>query len=360
MERTDIIDSETFQWLRFVLDPSRPMPDVQDWRGLLNFAKQQAVVGICSPTRFEDSQLEQRVLVEWFGIVRMVSARNRRLNEQVVLLVEKLKASGLHCCILKGQGNATMYPNPDLRMPGDIDVWVDADKEVLLEYVKHLYPNEEETFKHIKFPVFKDTPVDLHYTPLRFSHPGHNKRLQRWIAENKDGQMTHFVKLPQIDMDIAIPTAAFNAVYQLGHILIHIADEGIGLRQFVDYYYVLKKLGSAEPKQRDAIRDTWKRLGMMRLARAVMWIERQVLGLPKEYALVVPDEKRGDLLLEVILEGGNFGKYSSRWSYDKYGRFVQKVVKVWHLVKVSSCFPGEAFSRMMKKVWMASKMLVGG
>ena len=129
---------------------------------------------------------------------------------------------------------------------------------------------------------------------------------------------------------------------------------------FLFYYYVLKQLGSAEPKQRDAIRDTWKRLGMMRLARAVMWIERQVLGLPKEFALVVPDEKRGILLLEDILEGGNFGKYSSRWSYGKYGRFVQKVVKVWHLVKVSSCFPGEAFSRMMKKVWMANRMLVRG
>ena len=126
MERTDIINNEKFQWLRFVLDPSRPMPDVQDWQEMLAFAKHQAVVGICSPMRFEGLQLDQRVLVEWFGLVRFVSARNEILNEQVVVLVERLKESGLACCVLKGQGNAAMYPNPDLRQPGDIDVWVEG------------------------------------------------------------------------------------------------------------------------------------------------------------------------------------------------------------------------------------------
>ena len=38
-----------------------------------------------------------------------------------------LREDGLRCCILKGQGNALMYPNPYSRTPGDIDVWIDAD-----------------------------------------------------------------------------------------------------------------------------------------------------------------------------------------------------------------------------------------
>ena len=99
-----------------------------------------------------------------------------------------------------------MYPDAGLRSPGDIDVWVDTDRITLLEYVKTLFPEEEETFKHIKLPVFNGIDVDLHYTPLKFYHPIHNKRLQQWIQENKEEQMTHFVRLPNTDIDVAIPT----------------------------------------------------------------------------------------------------------------------------------------------------------
>ena len=36
-----------------------------------------------------------------------------------------------------------------------------------------------------------------------------------------------------------IPTVEFNIIFQLTHIYSHLMNEGIGLRQLVDYYYVL-------------------------------------------------------------------------------------------------------------------------
>ena len=39
--------------------------------------------------------------------------------------------------------------------------------------------------------------------------------------------------------EIAIPTVEFNLIFQLTHIYAHLMNEGIGLRQLLDYYYVL-------------------------------------------------------------------------------------------------------------------------
>ena len=343
MGQTDYQQDGRLQWLRFVLHPTSPRPEVRDWAGLYKFARKQALVGLCSPTRFEGELPPKELLLEWYATESATRARNAVLNRRAVELTERLRADGMACCILKGQGNARMYPDPGLRMSGDIDVWVDADKEKLREYVKKQFPDAEEGLKHIKFPVFEDVEVDVHDTPLKLYHPGLNRRLQRWLEENKPAQMAHKVRLPGTDTDVAVPTAAFNAVYQLGHILIHLIDEGIGLRQIVDYFYVLRELGDAGAEQLEAVRRTWRRLGLLRMARAVMWVEKEILGLEDEYLPVPPSARAGRLLAHDILDGGNFGRHSSRQQFRRHGRVAKVADGVWHLLRLSTLVPGEAF-----------------
>ena len=162
--------------------------------------------------------------------------------------------------------------------------------------------------------------------------------------------MSHFVRLDNTSNDIAIPTVAFNAVYQLGHIMIHIEDEGVGLRQFVDYYFVLKNLYGTDSKIKERIRQMWKKTGMLRLARAVMWIEKEMLGLPETFLLVDPNERLGRLLAKDILEGGNFGHFGRRQKLWEQGFFIKRFSDTWHLIRLSSCFPGDAFYRLCYKV----------
>ena len=54
----------------------------------------------------------------------------------------------------------------------------------------------------------------------------------------KEEQFSHRVMLGE-QGEIAIPTVEFNLIFQLTHIFSHLMNEGIGLRQLVDYYYVL-------------------------------------------------------------------------------------------------------------------------
>lgn len=356
METTDYQKDERLQWLRYVLEPSGTMPAVSDWQGLLDFAIKQALTGICMPLHCREN-IDKVLLIKWIRACLRIENRNKLLNKQSARLYAKLKKEGLRCCILKGQGNAMMYPNPLMRGAGDIDVWVDATEEELLTFVKSVFPNEKESFKHIKFPVFKNTEVDMHYVPLKMYHPTNNRRLQTWIEQKKEEQMTHYVRLDGTETDIAIPTVAFNAVYQLGHILIHVEDKGIGLRQMVDYYYLLRLVGSLGDAEKAEIVETWKLVGLRKLAGAVMWVEKELLGLPEQFLLVEPDEKTGRLLAEDIMEGGNFGQHSSRENYRIHGRYAKKCADVWHLVKLSVCFPREAFFKIISKVGTGERII---
>ena len=58
----------------------------------------------------------------WMAKAQQIRRQNRKVNTVASKLFSMLRKDGLRCCVLKGQGNALMYPNPYSRTPGDIDV----------------------------------------------------------------------------------------------------------------------------------------------------------------------------------------------------------------------------------------------
>ncbi len=325
---------------------------VKDWPVLIAFAEKQALTGICLPEKCPDN-LSKDLLLQWIGQVQLIEQQNKLLNKRVEQISEKLEQDGFQCCLLKGQGNAEMYSNPLRRCSGDIDVWIDADEETVYQYVKRVYPDAEVSYKHIHFPVFEDALVDVHVTPLKFYSGLYQKRLQRWIEQNKEEQFKHRIRLAETSRNICVPSRQFNVVYQLGHMLIHLFDEGLGLRQVVDYFYVLKGLDISR-KEREELILTLKSLGMYRFAQAIMWVESSVLGLPAERCVVKPKERRGKRLLEDILEGGNFGHHSERYN-GKTGFYYRGFMEAWRDVTLLSMAPREGIARLASKMGTAVK-----
>ena len=139
----------------------------------------------------------------------------------------------------KGQGNALMYPNPYSRTPGDIDVWIDASRERIMEYAQKKFElGDEIRLQHLETSL-DGVPVELHFFPCSMNNPIYHARLQKWFRRYADLQCSHIVGLPDGAGDIAIPTTAFNVIYQLTHLYHHFFDEGIGMRQIIDYYHVV-------------------------------------------------------------------------------------------------------------------------
>ena len=220
-----------------------------DWRQLYNFASRQALLGFCFDgierlTKEFSEELKQNsigrdLLMTWMGASQQIHRQNMKVNAVAGKLYSKFREDGLRCCILKGQGNALMYPNPYSRTPGDIDVWMNASRENITEYAKtHFEIGDDIRFHHLE-TSFDGVPVELHSFPGIMNNPIYNARLQKWFKRNVDLQCSNVVSLPDGIGEIAIPTTAFNVVYQLTHLYHHFFDEGIGMRQIIDYFLVV-------------------------------------------------------------------------------------------------------------------------
>ena len=220
-----------------------------DWRQLYNFASRQALLGFCfdgierlTKEFFEElkqNPMGRDLLMTWMGAAQQIRRQNMKVNAVARKLYLKFREDGLRCCILKGQGNALMYPNPYSRTPGDIDVWVNASREDITDYAKtHFEIGDDIRFHHLE-TSFDGVPVELHFFPCIMNNSIYNARLQKWFKRNADLQCSNVVSLPDGIGEIAIPTTAFNVVYQLTHLYHHFFDEGIGMRQIIDYFLVV-------------------------------------------------------------------------------------------------------------------------
>ena len=183
--------------------------------------------------------MEKELLLQWMAESQMLEKANVRLNDTAIQVSEWFRKKGFRTCILKGQGNALMYPNPYSRTPGDIDVWIHASRERIIEYASKKFELEDDIrLQHLETSL-DGVPVELHFFPCSMNNPIYHARLQKWFRRNADLQCSHIVGLPDGAGDIAIPTTAFNVIYQLMHLYHHFFDEGIGMRQIIDYFLVV-------------------------------------------------------------------------------------------------------------------------
>ena len=241
-----------FAFLRYCLGYKGDMSSVvtgMDWQELYSFASKQALQGLCFegierlgeeyPEKLKQNPIGRELLMTWMGKAQQIRRQNRKVNTVASKLFSMLREDGMRCCVLKGQGNALMYPNPYSRTPGDIDVWIDASRERIMEYAQNKFELEDDIrLQHLETSL-DGVPVELHFFPCSMNNPIYHARLQKWFRRNADLQCSHIVGLPDGAGDIAIPTTAFNVVYQLTHLYHHFFDEGIGMRQIIDYFLVV-------------------------------------------------------------------------------------------------------------------------
>ena len=241
-----------FAFLRYCLGYKGDMSRVitgMDWQELYSFASKQALLGLCFdgierlgkeyPEELKQNPIERELLMTWMGAAQQIRRQNMKVNAVASKLFSMLREDGMRCCVLKGQGNALMYPNPYSRTPGDIDVWIDASRERIMEYAQKKFELEDDIrLQHLETSL-DGVPVELHFFPCSMNNPIYHARLQKWFRRNADLQCSHIVGLPDGAGDIAIPTTAFNVVYQLTHLYHHFFDEGIGMRQIIDYFLVV-------------------------------------------------------------------------------------------------------------------------
>ena len=233
-----------FDFLRFCIGSAKEIPDSLkevDWKELYAIAQKQALLGVLfHGIRQLPKELapEQKLLMQWMVMAEQIRKQNIRLFQDSVKVCQNFENEGFANCILKGQGNALLYPDPYMRTPGDIDIYLSGGRRKIMKYVDQVCPNQVMRYHHVDFPVMK-TAIEVHFTPSYIFCPIHNRRMQKWFEEVMGEQCNHRVSLPDGYGEIHVPTASFNVIYILSHLYRHIFTEGIGLRQLLDYYYVV-------------------------------------------------------------------------------------------------------------------------
>lgn len=359
-------------------------PSAKQWAELFALSKKQALVAVAfhgmSLLKGRANEvtdcgrslgIDEMTYLKWLGLTAKVAQRNKVMNEECVKLSSLLKHDGFHSCILKGQSNLVYYPKElrECRTPGDIDVLFRSMEEpdaidLPIRYCQERASLLEEdaphvTYHHADLAWEGPTDVEGHYRATFLCSPLRNMRLQHWLEEKMPWGVSD-AKIGECVFPVA--PVSYNAIYQLLHIYKHLFEEGIGLRQLLDYYFVLRALhieqGSfadrtqsmaqwaegmgVAVKSNEEIMHTLSRFGMKKFAGAVMYViaivfdsevkseELKVKSSPAcedttmvsmenwqecwPWMICEPNEKEGKFLLNEILQAGNFGQYDERIS----------------------------------------------
>ena len=346
-----------FDFLQFCIGSVEKIPisiKDADWKVLYVIAKKQALIGVLFhgiKQLPKELAPDADLLFKWMGIAQKIRQQNIRLFIDSAKVSNNFKQLGFRNCILKGQGNALLYPDPYMRTPGDIDIYLAGGRNRVMQYINKVCPNQVMRYHHVDFPVMK-TAIEAHFTPSYMFFPVHNRRMQKWFKEVMDLQCSNVVTLPDGYGEITVPTMNFNVIYILSHLYRHLFTEGIGLRQLIDYYYVV--ISDELLVIRDTLHRELKYLGLWKFAGAVMYVLHETLGLPEEKMIAPVDVNEGRFLLAEIMQGGNFGQYDTRLGSKedegKLHRYLRMSLRNLRFVKH---YPTEALSEPLFRTWFA-------
>lgn len=360
-------------------------PTAAEWQELYATAKKQSLVGVCfagvQKLPLQRQEPPEMLYLTWMGMAAKIQQRNEVVNRRCVELQEKLAKDGMRSSILKGQGVGALYmcgglnglngSNGDssnlsnisnssntsslslLRQSGDIDAWMDAPRDEVIAYVKRVCPNEDVDIssKHIEFRLFEETEVEAHFVPAATKTPFIGSRVKAYYDSEKARQMEHWVMLAS-GQEIVAPTDDFQAIHILQHAFGHFLFEGIGLRQLMDYYFVMQQPFTEDEKA--CIVKTMKGFGMYRFARGVAYILREVFGDTKCFIPV--DESLGKRILKSVMEEGNFGKHDEKRDGKRmdssWYRFWYHNIRMWKYVDMAPwTIVMSPFMRIHEYVW---------
>lgn len=328
-------------FIQFSLNESRPIPkncDKIDWQDFYKFCLYHSIPGVVLyGLEKANLRIPPSILYEWIGTVEFVKKQNALVNKGSVAVTKWWEEKGCRSVILKGQANSLMFPHPELRSPGDIDIWVDDTIINTIKTVLSQYPDAHYSLHHIKMPIFKDLSVEVHYRPIYLINWFHDKKLQKYVKSVEDLQFTHKEVLD--GHTIGSLTDDFNVVYQLLHMYAHFFSTRNNFKQFVDYYYLLKR--DIPENEKKAVVALMSELKILKYAQGMMWVMRYVLGLEEKFLIVEPSESVGKAILRESL---HYGKFSSKKLVYVMQRFIANI-------RLARLFPSQVLISPLFLVW---------
>lgn len=309
-----------------------------EWERVFTLARQQTVTGIAFrglDYLSEEAAPPMGLMAKWMAHADRIEQSNRVMNETVAKLYGYFASAGVEAVLQKGQGVAAMYPEPLLRECGDIDLYFPGHDGVsdplagIDGAIRERQPDDSWVY------VVDGIIVEHHADMVDIQSPRAKRYVKRLIEEKG------FEKVVTGDgVEVLVPAPEVNLLLLSSHILKHAFGVGIGLRQFCDYA-VARRYYEGRVNEEE-MREIWRMTGLEK------WEEllEEFIGrfLDSDCALARNDnedlqndkcrserseesfyKKKTDVLLDIVLKGGNFGVYSKDRENVPRARWARKV-----------------------------------
>lgn len=302
-----------------------------DFGALFQLAREQSVVGLLAAglESVEKSRVPQSVRRDFLQQVLMLESKNRQMNDVVKDLMGTFSKAGITACLVKGQGIAQCYERPAWRAMGDVDLMLDYEnyekaKPVLARWAGQA--GKEGSGKH--FEVHPDPfEIEIHGSFYTGLHPELDARLD---VLKEEAFARKAFRPWAVDSQVLLLAPEYDAIYVFSHILHHFFQGGIGLRQLCDWCRLLWTFRSSfdctalEQRLRYlSLLSEWKVFG----AFAVAYLGMPASAMPL-YDARHPYRCKTRLLLNYILEVGNFGHNRDVSYYRKYPYLIRKGISL--------------------------------
>ncbi|MBQ9668624.1 MAG: nucleotidyltransferase family protein [Prevotella sp.] len=270
---------------------------------LIRLADKQAVAGLIIDLLIrKDVRMEQQTLFDAIGYLERIKHENEQMNREVAMFARLMAETGTDYLVVKGQTLAALYPNPNIRMPGDIDFLI-YDYLYVSNILKknwgvelpHQMVEKEFAFTHSK------ALYELHSYLIDFGSNKHKRYWEKKLSES----ISSVINIGGEDVKIMEPT--LYAAYIFIHLFFHFVKEGLGLRHLCDWAIMMHHYKDEIDKV--LLAEALSKLGLLKAFCAFGTILVDKLGM-KDFPLTLTekDRKLQPQIMEDIMRSGNFGR----------------------------------------------------
>ena len=254
------------------------------------------------------------LLTQWkYAVQKIEGEFLKHLKVISYLSIRYQMEAGLSPVILKGLGLAAMYPRPNHRVAGDIDLYFGGEE--ISEKINRLMEKWGATIQRGEegesIFMLNDVVIENHGELINSFNPFVKKQVKEALAQQVADQSA-FQNVLVEKTPIRTLKPLQNHLQLLTHALKHVLNSGIGIRQLCDVAMLLK----AEKQNTDgeALRKLLKDWGIYKWACLVYAFCVDYLGtaiedLPFKYDVTAYNP---DILLQEVWKSGNFGQMDER------------------------------------------------
>lgn len=300
-------------------DPSLFQQESTDWKSILKTAKEQTVLVIVADgieTLPKELWPSKETMLKLMMTRVKTAQMHHLLNSTLNQIVNVLDKKGIPSVLLKGQGVAQNYRNPESRTCGDIDLYVGIENyERACKIIHDLNKEPQEDIPesgHHKHLELNGVVIEVH----KLADPMNSKKqsacFQKWTKDSIDNLFTtNRLKVWNNDgtsIRLALPT--FDAFFILHHAVRHMTIEGIGFRHICDWTMYLHRNHSEINK--NELQHYLKLFNMEQIWQEFGIIAVNILGLPQTEVPLLKESSQSaktERILCQIFISGNFGRF---------------------------------------------------